>query len=192
MVGLIHVVTEMETTRYHWNKPYICLLVLSPCTIKEVKDRSLCHPASLPKNRIQWHLWVSCKVPRGWRSPGTDLREHPERPVFFWKQLETAQRELENWSCPLCGWLCSFSGIACGSMAHETSGGGLEGERHSFFSKSFFFYPITQIKNRRKPKITQEAFILFSRLFTVSLCMKLVCGTCPVRLHNSPFCYESQ
>ena len=57
-------------------------------------------------------------------------------PCFFDNNLK--QRK-ETWSCPLCSWLCSFLGIACGSMAHETAGGsGLEEERNAFFSNPFF------------------------------------------------------
>lgn len=168
-VGLIHTFWKWKWFGIIEIKPYICLLVLSPCAMKEVKDRSLCHPASLPKNRIQWHLWVSCKVPCGWRSPGTDLREHPERPVFFWKQLEMAQRELENWSCPLCGWLCSFSGIACGSMAHEMSGGGLEGERHSFFSKSFFLSHHTNKKQKETKNYTGSFYFILPSFYSKSM-----------------------
>lgn len=112
----------------------------------------------------------------------------------FWKQLETAQRD---WSCPLCGWLCSFFGIACGSMAHETSGGCLEGERNSFFSKSFFFLSLHTNKKQKETKNYIGSFYFILSLFcflffTVRLCLKLVCGTCPWRIHNSPFCYESE
>lgn len=95
------------------------------------------------------------------------------------------------WWRPLCGWMCWFYGIACSSMARETSGGGLEKETNSFFSKSPF-YPFTQIKKTRKPKIIQEAFVLFPLFCYNIVCLNLVCGTCPWRLCDSAFCCDSE
>lgn len=122
-----------------------------------------------------------------WFSSAWYRSERTSRKAWaFWERLETVQRD---WSCPLCGCLCSFFGVACGSTAHEMPGSGLEGKRKAFFSNSFFL-TLQSNRKKKKPKMTQETFILF--YFFDSSSMKPVCGAAPWRVHNSLFSYESE
>lgn len=98
----------------------------------------------------------------------------------------------------LCARRCSFSGcVACGSAAHETSGGGVEGRKEFFLLQIPFFNPITQIKNRRKPKMTQEAFIIFATFIffifhTVSLCIKTSVCVCVCGSQQNPAVWATE
>lgn len=103
------------------------------------------------------------------RLPGTDLREHPERPVFFENNL----KQRKETGAVLCVVGCAvFLALPVAPWLMRRQAAAWRGKEKLSSPTPFFF--LTQIKNRTKPKMTQEAFILLHFIF---LCLKPVCGT---------------
>lgn len=140
----------------------------------------ICH-CPVPEWRIHGrHKHVSCRYVFAWcRS------ECPEKPIL---------KQLENWcfqlvtGVVLCMVECAVSLALLLALACEMSGSGLEKETDYFFSK-FPFYPFTQIKDKKTQNYTGSFYFILIFCYTI-VCLKLVCGTWPIRLYDSTFCCD--
>lgn len=108
-----------------------------------------------------WAQWcVSCRYVLAWcRS------EYPEKSIFFKK---TTWKQCKKTGGVLCMVECAVSLALPLALACEMSGGGLEKETDSFFSK-FPFYPFTQIKDKKTQNYTGSFYFipLFVTLLSV-------------------------